>query len=136
MPICRTCGVQYDEAHFNPYECKICADERQYIGWDGQRWTTPAELRNEGHRGVVRQDEAEGPWGVGTEPSFAIGQRALLIPGLGGNVLWDSAVKDLNTKIRAFIDGWNERSHPFVWTKTADQILAKANRPTTSNPRH
>lgn len=24
--------------------------------------------------------------------------------------------------------GWNECSHPFVWTKTADQILAKANR--------
>ncbi len=46
------------------------------------------------------------------------------------------SVKDLNTKIRAFIDGWNDRSHPFVWTKTADQILAKANRSTTSNPRH
>ncbi|WP_224279227.1 transposase [Nocardioides lacusdianchii] len=47
-----------------------------------------------------------------------------------------TSVKDLNTKIRAFIDGWNDRSHPFVWTKTADQILAKANRSTTSNPRH
>lgn len=46
------------------------------------------------------------------------------------------SVKDLNTKIRAFIDGWNHRSHPFVWTKTADDILKKANRPTTSNPRH
>jgi transposase len=46
------------------------------------------------------------------------------------------SVKDLNTKIRAFIDGWNDRAHPFIWTKTADQILAKANRPTTSNPRH
>jgi transposase len=46
------------------------------------------------------------------------------------------SVKDLNTKLRAFIDAWNDRSHPFVWTKTADQILAKANRPTTSNPRH
>ena len=45
------------------------------------------------------------------------------------------SVKDLNTKIRAFIDGWNDRAHPFVWTKTADQILAKANHP-TSNPRH
>ncbi|NKY20367.1 IS630 family transposase, partial [Tsukamurella spumae] len=41
-----------------------------------------------------------------------------------------------NTKIRAFIDGWNPRAHPFVWTKTAEQILEKANRPTTSNPRH
>jgi transposase len=47
-----------------------------------------------------------------------------------------TSVKDLNTKIRAFIDGWNDRSHPFVWTKTADDILKKANRPTTSNSRH
>jgi transposase len=46
------------------------------------------------------------------------------------------SVKDLNAKIRAFIDGWNDRAHPFVWTKTAEQVLAKANRPTTSNPRH
>jgi transposase len=47
-----------------------------------------------------------------------------------------TSVKDLNTKIRAFITGWNDRCHPFVWTKTADQILKKANRPTTSNTRH
>ncbi|WP_246142860.1 hypothetical protein [Nocardioides rubriscoriae] len=44
--------------------------------------------------------------------------------------------KDRNTKLRAFIDSWNERSHPFVWTKTAEKDLEKANRPTTSNPRH
>jgi transposase len=44
------------------------------------------------------------------------------------------SVKELNAKIRAFIDGWNaDRAHPFVWTKTADDILAKANRQTTSN---
>ncbi len=46
------------------------------------------------------------------------------------------SVKDLNTKIRAFLDGWNDHCHPFVWTKTAEEILKKANRPTTSNPRH
>jgi transposase len=46
------------------------------------------------------------------------------------------SVKDLNAKIRVFIDGWNDRAHPFVWTKTAEEVLAKANRPTTSNPRH
>jgi hypothetical protein len=38
------------------------------------------------------------------------------------------SVRDLNAKIRAFIDGWNDRAHPFVWTKTADQILKNANR--------
>jgi plasmid stability protein len=47
-----------------------------------------------------------------------------------------TSVKDLNAKIRAFINGWNDRcKHPFVWTKTADEILTKANRPTTSNTR-
>ena len=46
------------------------------------------------------------------------------------------SVKDLNAKIRAFVDGWNDRCHPFVWTKTADEILKKANRQTTSNTDH
>jgi len=35
-------------------------------------------------------------------------------------------------KIRQFITGWNNRSKPFTWTKTADEILTKANRKTTS----
>ena len=42
------------------------------------------------------------------------------------------SVRDLMIKIRAFINGWNDRCQPFTWTKTADQILKKANRPTTS----
>jgi transposase len=46
------------------------------------------------------------------------------------------SVKELNARIRAYIDGWNDRAHPFVWTKTADQILTKANRKTTSNAGH
>ena len=46
------------------------------------------------------------------------------------------SVRELNTKIRTFIDGWNERSHPFVWTKTADEILKKANRKKTSATSH
>ncbi len=39
-------------------------------------------------------------------------------------------------KISAYIEGWNDRSHPFLWTKTADEILKKANRMKTSNARH
>jgi hypothetical protein len=46
------------------------------------------------------------------------------------------SVKELNAKIRTFIDGWNDRCHPFVWTKTSDQILAKANRQNASETRH
>jgi transposase len=47
-----------------------------------------------------------------------------------------ASVKDLNAKIRAFIDGWNDRCHPFVWTKTADEILTKANRQANSETAH
>ncbi|WP_291523034.1 IS630 family transposase [Branchiibius sp. NY16-3462-2] len=47
-----------------------------------------------------------------------------------------TSVPDLNAKIRAFITGWNDRKHPFVWTKTADDILKKANRQKTSNAAH
>ena len=32
-------------------------------------------------------------------------------------------VKDLTAAIRRFIDGYNNRCHPFTWTKTADDIL-------------
>jgi hypothetical protein len=38
------------------------------------------------------------------------------------------SVRGLNAKIRASINGWNDRSHPFVWTKPAEEILAKADR--------
>ena len=47
-----------------------------------------------------------------------------------------TSVPDLNARIRAFSDGWNQRDHPFTWTKTVEQIPAKANRPTTSNSEH
>ena len=33
------------------------------------------------------------------------------------------SVRELNTDIRAWINTWNENTRPYVWTKTADQIL-------------
>jgi transposase len=33
------------------------------------------------------------------------------------------SVRDLNADIRSWIDTWNDHPRPFVWTKTADQIL-------------
>ena len=69
-------------------DCPICLDERQYVGWDGQQWTTLAELASAGHRGRIAE-EGPGVLGVGTEPATAIGQRALLVTTPAGNVLWD-----------------------------------------------
>jgi transposase-like protein/transposase len=43
------------------------------------------------------------------------------------------SVKQLVGAISTFIDGWNERCHPFVWTKTADEILPHATRKPTSD---
>ena len=84
-PICRTCGVQYGAPRAN---CLICEDERQYVGWNGQQWTTLAELRAAGHRGRI-EEEGPGIAGIGAEPPTAIGQRALLVRAPSGNVLWD-----------------------------------------------
>jgi transposase len=47
-----------------------------------------------------------------------------------------ASVAELVGAIRRFIDGWNERCHPFIWTKTADEILPHATRQTTSDARH
>jgi transposase len=46
------------------------------------------------------------------------------------------SVKELINAISRFIDGWNERCAPFVWTKTADEIVPRATRKPTSETRH
>ena len=85
LPICSNCGVQYAAPRD---DCPVCLDERQYVGWDGQQWTTLAGLQAAGHEGQLA---AEGPGvvGIGADPPTAIGQRALLARAPGGNVLWD-----------------------------------------------
>jgi hypothetical protein len=85
--VCVTCGAQYPPAAAPPAECAICADERQYVGHDGQRWTTLTALRDS-HEADVREEEP-GLTGIGSTPDFAIGQRALLVETPEGNVLWD-----------------------------------------------
>ncbi len=86
--ICLTCGVEYAAADDPPSRCAICEDERQYVGWEGQRWTTMAQLRADGYRNEIR-DEAPGLTGIGITPAFSIGQRALLVQTGAGNILFD-----------------------------------------------
>ncbi len=45
-------------------------------------------------------------------------------------------VGQLVTAIRAFIEGWNDRCHPFTWTKNADEILPHTTRKRESDARH
>ena len=46
------------------------------------------------------------------------------------------SVPQLVAAIRTFIDGWNERCHPFAWTRTADEILPHATRQRYSDAGH
>lgn len=85
--ICVTCGTQFADSEREPASCPVCEDERQYVGHGGQQWITLEALRAM-HRNRV-DAEAEGLLGIGTEPGFAIGQRALLARSPGGNLLWD-----------------------------------------------
>lgn len=85
--ICVTCGTQFAERAGPPAHCPICEDERQYVGHDGQRWTTLEDVQRD-HRNVFTEMEP-GLTSITTEPKFAIGQRAFLVQTPAGNVLWD-----------------------------------------------
>lgn len=99
--ICETCGTQHSASERPPRRCAICEDERQYVGWEGQQWTTMADLRAT-HANEVREEEKD-LVGIGVEPAFAIGQRALLVRTPGGNVLWD-CISVLDDQTRKRID--------------------------------
>ncbi len=86
--ICRTCGAQFRPSEQPPAACAICNDQRQYVVYNGQEWTTLAQMREEGFRNEFKEHEP-GLIGIGTTPSFAIGERALLVQSAQGNVLWD-----------------------------------------------
>ena len=85
--ICVTCGNQYGDSEEPSPQCGICEDERQYVNPEGQSWTTLDQLTRK-HHNIVRSLEP-GLTEIGTEPTFAIGQRALLVQASKGNVLWD-----------------------------------------------
>jgi transposase len=63
-----------------------------------------------------------GSWLNLVEIWFGIIDRQAIRRGTYGSVA------DLVATIRRFINGWNPRAHPFIWTKTPDQILNKITR--------
>jgi hypothetical protein len=85
--ICTACGTQHAPSEKPPLACVICEEERQYVPPGGQSWTTIEALAGRAQN-AFRQYEP-GLIGIGTQPAFAIGQRALLIATPAGNVLWD-----------------------------------------------
>lgn len=120
--VCMQCGTQFAAAAEPPSCCPICEDERQYIRHTGQEWTTLERLAADHHNRI--EEEAPRLLGIGTQPDFAIGQRALLLQSVGGNLLWD-CITLLDDETAAAIDARGgiraiAISHPHYYSAMAE----------------
>lgn len=121
LHLCETCGTQYAETPAPPEHCPVCEDERQYVGWNGQRWTTHEALAR---KYTLRIEEDAGLLGLSLPSDFAIPQRALHLPTDAGRLLWecislvtDEAVTAL--KARGGVDRM-VISHPHFYTSMVE----------------
>lgn len=70
-PICSTCGTQFACAAPVLAACPIGEDDRQYVGWGGQAWTTHEALAKT--HGLKLADD-DGVAGITHEPGFPAGR--------------------------------------------------------------
>jgi glyoxylase-like metal-dependent hydrolase (beta-lactamase superfamily II) len=96
----------------------VCEDERQFVNWRGQEWTTLADLQRL-HRNLLKP-QGHRIVGIGSTPKFAIGQRALLVQTSKGNLLWDciSLIDDATTQEISALGGVSAIaiSHPHYYS--------------------
>lgn len=127
---CFQCGAQFPDSETAPASCPICEDERQFVNWQGQTWLTREELAKT-HRLVWRDDL--GLPGIGMEPSFAIGQRALLVRESDGCVMWDCIPLVTSEAVQHVRDLGGLKaiavSHPHYYGAVADWSEAFGNAP-------
>jgi hypothetical protein len=121
--LCVTCGTQYPPSAAPPERCPICEDERQYVGLNGQKWTTREAMQGK-YRNVIKEEEP-GLFSINPDPAgVGIGQRAFLVRTPAGNVLWDCVAHlDEATVARLSELGGVARiavSHPHYYTTMID----------------
>ncbi|WP_242919995.1 MBL fold metallo-hydrolase [Pontibacter liquoris] len=85
--ICATCGTRYPGRRTAADTCPICLDERQYIGDNGQVWTSLEDLAR--NRSIRFERLSDSLLSLQAVPHLAIGQKAHLILSPSGNMLWD-----------------------------------------------
>jgi len=119
--ICSTCGVQFAPQAQTPDGCPICLDARQYVGWQGQTWTSTGTLNARHH---VHFEDCAGVTTLVSRPSFAIGQRAFLVPSGRSLVMWEclSHVTDEALSRLAALGGVQAMavSHPHFYAAMVD----------------
>jgi hypothetical protein len=129
--ICTTCGTQYEPAVEPPESCSICDDERQFVNWNGQEWTTLEDLQRS-HQNLLKP-QGTGITGIGSTPKFAIGQRALLVQTKEGNLLWEciSLIDDETAKAVRALGGISAIaiSHPHYYSSMVEWSAMLGNVP-------
>ena len=129
--VCVTCGVQYGESLSAPDGCPICQDARQYVGFDGQKWTTVEQMSGS-YQNHIHQEE-QSVYSIHTQPGFAIGQRGFLVQSGKGNLLWDCVSLLDESTIRAVRDlGGIDAiaiSHPHYYASMVDWSAAFGDAP-------
>jgi len=129
--ICVTCGTGYADSATPPARCPICEDERQYVGLEGQKWTTLDQLRRD-HHNHIQQEEPD-LTSIVTEPKFGIGERAFVLQTGEGNLLWDciSLIDDATIAHIRGLGGLRAIaiSHPHYYTTMVEWSRAFGNIP-------
>jgi hypothetical protein len=129
--LCVTCGIQFAESDGPPARCPVCEDERQYVGWDGQQWTTLEEMRGR-FKNSIREEEP-GLHSIHTQPKIGIGQRAFLVRNGEGNLLWDCVplLDDATVAVVKALGGIAAVavSHPHYYTSMVEWSHAFGNAP-------
>ncbi|MFL5244974.1 MAG: MBL fold metallo-hydrolase [Gemmataceae bacterium] len=116
--LCITCGIQFAASEKPPANCPVCDDERQYVGWNGQQWTTLPQMQGKYHNTITKEEPDL--HAIHTDPKIGIGQRAFVVRTPKGNILWDcvphldeatiKAVKELGGLAAVAV------SHPHYYT--------------------
>lgn len=104
--------------------CVVLDNYHTHTHADIEKWLA------QNRRVTLHFTPTSGSWMNLVEVFFGIITRQAILRGSYANV------PELVSAIRTFIDGWNERCHPFAWTKTADEILPHATRKRDSDARH
>lgn len=93
---CATCGVEYAAAALPP-TCPICADDRQWVPEDGQRWVRPADSTAT----IDLVEREPGLWGLVVDDGVGIGQQAKVVVTEQGCVMVDVPAAITDDAVRA-----------------------------------
>jgi hypothetical protein len=100
LNICSTCGTRHASAKAPSGTCAICLDERQFVGDQGQSWTSLQQLAAQHTIRFSNIDEHL--LELRMVPAFAITQKAHIVLSPSGNVLWD-CIPLINDEAIAYI---------------------------------